>query len=198
MSDGSTHSASAQFDDDVARAATAIAAGEVIIIPTDTVYGLAADPHSQNAMRRMFELKMRPEGVPIASLAANREQAVSLVRPNAVFDQLAERHWPGPLTLVAERRPGLDVYDNANRTLGVRVADHRFVLALTTRLGPVAATSANLHGSPTITVASESAEVFGDRVEVIIDGGTLGNVASTVVDTTVDPAVVLRQGAVVI
>ena len=192
----------ANTDEHVPRIVAAIERGEVVIIPTDTVYGLAADPTSTTAMNRLFGLKQRPDGVPVAVLAASPNQARQLVVPSAAFDDLAERYWPGALTIVTPSvaEAGLQIGDTANAdgvlTVGVRVPDHDLIRQCAQRFGPIAATSANLHGSPTITDPTELADTFGESVDVIIDGGVLAGVASTVVDISNGQTTVLRQGVV--
>ncbi len=180
----------------------ALCRDEVVAIPTDTVYGLAANPASAVAMQRLFELKQRPDGVPVAVLAGSREQAEQLVEPSETFYALAAEHWPGALTLVARRSADLRFYigDATNQlgipTVGVRVPDHDLIRACALRFGPIAATSANIHGSPTIVDPSELRSVFGQDVDVIIDAGVLRGVASTVVDVSGPELVTLRQGVV--
>ena len=148
-------------------------------------------------MQRLFELKQRPEGVPIAVLVASVEQARSLVERTNSFDRLTDLHWPGGLTLVAQGAvvdPPLHLGEV--ETVGVRLPDHELICAVAERFGPIAATSANRHGEPTITNPAELGSAFGADVALIVDGGVLDGTASTVVDTTTDPVVVLRQGVV--
>ncbi len=181
----------------VQQVVEALRRGEVVIIPTDTVYGLAADPASPEAMRRLFELKERPGGVPVAVLVASLSQASNLVEVTPAFSQLAERHWPGALTIVADgNQTGQQLHLGEVTTVGVRLPDHDLIRACAAEFGPIAATSANRHGEPTITDPSELEAAFGNDVSVIVDGGVLDGTASTVVDATSDPLVVLRQGVI--
>ncbi len=192
----------ASNDDQAARVVAALERDDVVIIPTDTVYGLAANPKSPVAMARLFELKRRPEGVPVAVLAASIEQASGLVRSSDFFDELANRHWPGALTIVAAsaRNLGFHLGDTANAegvaTIGVRVPDFPLLQECARMFGPVAATSANIHGSPTITDPTSLVSAFGNVVELIVDGGELEGLASTVVDVSGGHLDVLRQGVV--
>lgn len=183
----------------IAELAGALSAGDVILIPTDTVYGLACDPFNAAALRRLFELKQRPEGVPVAVLVGSAEQTRQLVDPSPLFDRLANNHWPGGLTLIGTMHP--EVVERAprlglNATLGVRWADHPLIAELTEAFGPIAATSANLHGEPTIVDPAAAHAVFGNLVTHIVDMGILANEASTVVDATGDSLEVLRQGTI--
>ena len=180
----------------------ALERGEVVAIPTDTVYGLAADPTSPTAMRSLFELKERPEGVPVAVLVSSLDMARSIVEPNAPFEQLAAEHWPGALTIVAAARPnlGLHIGATANEagvsTVGVRVPDHDLIRRCANAFGPIAATSANRHGAPTITEPTALVDAFGDHVKVVVASGVLEGLASTVVDVSGRDVVILRQGVV--
>ena len=180
---------------DVDRAVSALADGQAIIIPTDTVYGLAADPRSPTAMAQLFKLKQRPQGVPVAVLVGSVEDAKTLIEWSPEIDRLATAHWPGALTIVG-RLCDHDVSAGTAGTLGVRLPDNSFVQACAERFGPIAATSANRHGEPTITEPLEIEAVFGDEVDVVIDAGVLDGVASTVVDVTQDVPKTLRQGIV--
>lgn len=170
-----------------------------MLLPTDTVYGIAALPIDRSATDKLFALKGRGESVPMAVLCADVEQAMALASP-AVHESLpavAERFWPGALTMVVPRAAGVDLYlGEPSDTIGLRVPDHGFVRALAREVGPIAATSANKHGDPTpLTAAEAAASIIGD-VGLVVDGGTLTAVASTVVDATDSPWRVLRAGAV--
>lgn len=171
-------------------------AGGVCVLPTDTVYGLVADPRSAEAMQRIFSLKGRPDGVPVAVLVGSASQAADLVEVSPTFEELADEHWPGALTLIAPvTSPGLHI-GGTGETLGVRLPDHALIRGLAARFGPIAATSANKHGEPTLTDPAEAQRIFGNQVDLVIDGGVLDGTASTVVDLCGDTPNVLRQGDV--
>jgi tRNA threonylcarbamoyl adenosine modification protein (Sua5/YciO/YrdC/YwlC family) len=177
------------LDDPVAlgRVVAALLAGEAVVVPTETVYGVATLPQHQSLL---LELKGRPETVPIAVLVADGVQAAvatgTVLPPLAVT--LAAAFWPGPLTLVLPTAAG--------PTLGVRCPDHDFVRAVAAAVGPIATTSANRHGAPTPPSASEAAAALAGPVAVVIDGGTIAGAASTVVDATGERPVILRQGPI--
>ena len=186
------------FEADVERTVEALTDGHPVIMPTDTVYGLAADPRSPRAMARLFELKDRPEGVPVAVLVGSVEQAKTLIEWSPEIDRLTAAHWPGALTIVG-KMVDMSVSAGTGDTLGVRLPDHAFVQACAQRFGPIAATSANPHGEPTITNPADIDAVFGGEVEVTIHGGVLDGLASTVVDATAsDGPQILRQGIVLL
>lgn len=185
------------------RAAAVLRAGSTVILPTDTVYGLAALPSVPGATDALFALKARSNDQPLAVLVAGVEQALTLLEPlvdragPAVTRWMADL-WPGPLTLVLHRAPaaaGLALGSGAG-TIGVRCPDHDFVRALAAKVGPIATTSANRHGEPTPGSAVGAAGSLAGPVGLIIDGGPAGTVASTVVDASVEPWRILRVGAI--
>ena len=167
-------------------AEAALRAGEAVVVPTDTVYGLAALPEHEDAL---YRLKGRPASVPIAVLVESLEQARALVRVSDAAERVAIALWPGPLTLVLAR-----VDDAA--TLGVRCPDHEFVRALAGRVGPLSVTSANRHGQPTPVTAAEVAASLDGHVGLVIDGGRCEGVASTVVDACDEMLTILRSGPI--
>jgi L-threonylcarbamoyladenylate synthase len=187
-------------DENLAEAVAALEAGEPVVVPTDTVYGLAAVAQDPAATARLFEIKQRPTDAALPVLVADAEQAFSLC--DAVPDEarrLALRHWPGGLTLVLPRRPGLDLDLGGvdDGTIGVRVPDHPVPVALAGLVGPLAATSANRHGRPTPATAAAAADQLGGLVRVVVDGGRCDGAPSTVV--AVGPGgevTVLREGRI--
>jgi L-threonylcarbamoyladenylate synthase len=185
----------ASVGDLVSDVVEALRRGDVVVIPTDTVYGVAVDPTVPGATQRLFECKGRGRDVPIAVLVADADQAWSLAElpiPDTALD-LAATHWPGALTIVVRRAPGwaADLGD-VTATIAVRCPDDEQVRAWCRAVGPLATSSANRHGEPT-PVAFEDAARLGT---VAVDGGRLSGAPSTVVDCTVDPPRVLRQGAI--
>jgi L-threonylcarbamoyladenylate synthase len=183
---------------DLDAAVAALRAGEIVVVPTDTVYGIAVDPSRPGATDRLFAVKARPTDVPLPILAADADQAFSLAADvSPVARRLAEACWPGGLTIVLPRRAGLDFdlggADDA--TIGVRVPDHEVPRALARAVGPLATTSANLHGRPTPeTAAGVAAELAG--VAVVLDGGRCAGAPSTVVVCTGDGWRVVREGRI--
>ncbi len=186
----------------VREAARALADGAVVAVPTDTVYGLAADPSQPDAVARLFALKGRPAEVPLPVLVSGPEQ-VALVagRLESAAQHLADRFWPGPLTLVVPRRRNFTVDlggpPAAGRTVGVRRPDHPVVVDLCDLLGPLAVTSANLHGAAPATTADQVVRVFAGsgQPELVLDGGTCDGVPSTVIECRGPASRCLREGA---
>ncbi|MXZ77038.1 MAG: L-threonylcarbamoyladenylate synthase [Acidimicrobiia bacterium] len=163
----------------VEMAAAELRAGRAVIIPTDTVYGLAALPENVDLL---FELKQRPPDKAVAILVARPVDAEQLFDPLPATRRLMSACWPGALTIVQDGH-------------GVRCPDHPLVQALAAEVGPIATTSANLSGQPTPHTAAEAAAAFS-AVQLVIDGGLLQAPASTVVEVTEDGLNILRQGAV--
>lgn len=174
----------------------ALASAQVIGLPTDTVYGLAAEPFSTGAADRLFLLKRRPREVDLPVLVADEEQALALATAvPASARRLMERFWPGALTMVLPRRPDLGAdLGTDEATVGVRCPAHPVPRALCRARGPIATTSANLHGEPTATTAAEVEAIFGDTVAVVLDGGPCAGAPSTVVDCTGEEPKLLREG----
>jgi len=171
--------------------------GGVIGFPTDTAYGLGADPYNDAALRRIFAIKGRPETKPILLLVDSMEMVERIAVVSREARLLAEHFWPGPLTMV------LPALDNAPRTLtaggrsiGVRMPDAPFARRLTSALAkPVTATSANRSSRPACVTAEEVQAQLGAELDVLIDGGALpARGGSTVLDLTTDPPLLVREG----
>jgi len=186
--------------DSIRQAADAIRNGELVIFPTETVYGLAADALDESAVGRVFEAKGRMESQPLPVQVACVEQLARVAAnvPEAAV-KLARAFWPGPLTLVLEKaESSSDLVTGATGKVGVRVPDHPVALALLRELGtPIVASSANRSGEPPARNGEDAIRQLGGSVAVVLDSGESAiGVASTVVDVTVDPPVILRRGAI--
>ncbi len=172
--------------------------GGMVAFPTDTVYGLASLPFRAEAVERLFIAKGRGSQQAIAVLVgaiADVDKVSTGMGPMA--SRLAERFWPGPLTLVVPGRPDLPAVLSANATVGVRMPDHPLTLALLREIGPLAVTSANLTGRDNTNTAREVLKQLKGRVHLVLDGGrSPGGLPSTVVDCTGADPVILRQGPV--
>ena len=182
---------------DFADAVDILRGGGVVVIPTDTVYGMACLPRLADAVQEIFRLKGRAEDKPLPVLG----DGVGDLETVAEFDDraraLARTYWPGPLTLVLPRAKGFD-YDlggDDRSTVGVRVPQDGLTLELLGTTGPLAVTSANRSGEPPAATAEQAREIFGDSVPVYLDGGPGGGEPSTVV-SLVGPPKVIRDGAI--
>lgn len=182
------------------EAVDALRAGRVIAVPTDTVYGVAVAATVVGATERIFELKHRPRDLELPVLVADADQALTLIAGGQFADavrRLTDRYWPGPLTVVLRRAPGVDFDLGGNpSTIGLRVPDHDAVRELCRRVGPLATTSANRHGQPTLTTAAAVSDAFGDEVAVVLDGGECAGAPSTVIDATGPTIALIREGRV--
>ena len=185
----------------ISEAADALRRGDVIAIPTETVYGLAVLPNP-DALERLLAAKRRSVEKGIQLLVDSVEQVEQLVALTRSARLLAARFWPGALTIVLNRREDAQVPDQlggGRSTLGLRLPDHQVPRQLARLLGPIAASSANLTGEPDATTAQRVAESLGDEVALIVDDGPVrGGTPSTVVDCS-DPhgrPRVLREGAI--
>ena len=180
----------------IKQAVEALVAGDIVGVPTDTVYGLAADPFHTGASDRLFAIKRRPRSVELPVLVANEEQALTLtIAVPAAARRLMAKYWPGALTLVLPRRPDLnaDLGDD-DATVGLRCPAHPVPLALCEAVGPLATTSANRHGEPPATTALELASAISAGVGLVLDAGVCDGAASTVVECTGEEARLLRPG----
>ena len=184
------------------RAATDILrAGGAVAFPTETFYGLAAAALDPASVKRIFALKGRPDSKPLLVLVDSVAMAETVARVSEPARALMKRYWPGALTLVLPARAMVPPDVTAGTgTLGVRVSSHPIAHGLVRTLGePVTAPSANPSGLEPPTTAGAVVAYFGDGLDLVLDGGpTAGGVPSTVLDMTVDPPTIVRQGAVVV
>jgi L-threonylcarbamoyladenylate synthase len=183
-----------------ARCREVISAGGVIIYPTDTFYGLGADPNNASAVKRIFEIKSRLTDQPILLLIKEAGQVrnwAAEVSPKA--EELMRRYWPGPLTLVFRAKGRVLTGLTAGRgTIGLRVPGSAVTRQLLAFLGTaLTGTSANTSGGSSPRTAEEAAEVVGSAADLIVDGGmTTGGKPSTVVDVSAGQVIVIREGAI--
>jgi L-threonylcarbamoyladenylate synthase len=177
----------------------AIGSGELVVIPTDTVYGVAADAFSAAAVQRLLDAKGRERTSPPPVLIPGIPtlDALAAEVPDAVRKLVAE-FWPGGLTVILRAQPSLQWDLGETRgTVAVRMPDDEVALAVLERTGPLAVSSANLSGRPAARDADEAESMLGEHVEVIVDAGTtLGAEASTIVDCTGSEGRILRRGAI--
>ena len=182
------------------RAAALLKAGELVAMPTETVYGLAADASNGEAVARLYAAKGRPRFNPLIAHVAGPMMARELVEWPGLAERLAARFWPGPLTLVLKRKPGGAVSELAAAgldTLAVRMPDHPAAqMLITAHQGPLVAPSANPSGKLSPTTAEHVALGLGERLALIIDGGACrSGVESTVIAIEGETATLLRPGA---
>jgi tRNA threonylcarbamoyl adenosine modification protein (Sua5/YciO/YrdC/YwlC family) len=181
----------------IGAAVAALGDGDIVGIPTDTVYGLAADPWHSGAADRLFLLKGRPRNVELPVLVASAAQALELATSvPAAARRLMDEFWPGALTIVLPRRPDLDAdLGDEDGTIGVRCPAHPVPRALCEKVGPIATTSANRHGEPPLTTAGALLEKL-PGIALVLDAGPCDGQPSTVVDSTGDIPKLLRAGSI--
>jgi L-threonylcarbamoyladenylate synthase len=188
--------------DRIQYVAKCIRSGKVVGLPTDTFYGLAVDPVNLRAVESIYEIKTRLKHKPLSLLVSNLTQAYQLCREVGMcFDLLAERFWPGPLTVIVRASSRLPLRSTANTgNVAVRVPDAAIPRAVVEALGlPITATSANLAGLPECTYAGCVRDQIGEKIELIVDGGPTGrSVPTTIVDLSGSDGQwqVLREGAI--
>lgn len=180
-------------------AVAALAGGEVVAIPTDTVYGLSARAEDSAACQRIFQLKGRPEQVALPVLVADVATAARLAAPSAAvaLERLAAAFWPGPLTVVVGRAPGVELELGGDpSSIGLRCPGDEIALALCREVGPLATTSANAHGAAPCHRAEEVAASFAGQRLAVLDGGARDGTPSSVVSLLGPEPVLLRAGPI--
>ena len=174
--------------------------GGIVAMPTDTVYGVGVALDAAEGLPRLFAAKDRPLDRAIVLLVADIEQAATVGVMTRAALTLAERFWPGGLTLVLAQTPNAAlpaVLTGGAATIGVRLPDHESPRALAAALGPLPVTSANVSGEPAAATADEAMDQLGARIDLILDGGPArGGVPSTVVDCSAERPSILRAGAI--
>jgi L-threonylcarbamoyladenylate synthase len=191
-------STSENYPEAIMEALAVLRSHGTVAFPTDTVYGLAALISTNETIEKLFAIKERPQDRAIAALLGQTSDLGQLTQnPSPGALRLAERFWPGPLTLVVPKHPQIPEIISPRPTIGVRIPDHPVALALLQAAGPLAVTSANLSGQANTCRAVEVEEQLRGRVDLILDGGeTPGGTPSTVVDMTGEAPVILREGPI--
>lgn len=179
-------------------ATRALTSGDIVSIPTDTVYELIADVSYTGAADRIFAMKRRTREEELSVLVDDIDQALALTLGAPIAaERLMEKFWPGPLTLVLPRHPDF-VADlgSDDATVGLRCPDKAIARLLAEEFGPVAMTTANVKGQQPATTAQQVVDIFGEAVELVLDGGECNDGPATVVDVTGSEPKLLREGAV--
>lgn len=187
----------ASDEEAIKSAAAFLRQGQLVVFPTDTLYGVAAAVNDAAAIDALYRAKGRPDEKGIPVLLSDASALVQVAREvPAVAQGLIERFWPGPLTLVLPRRHELPANLSSDENVAVRMPDDAVARAIIREAGgAVAATSANRSGEPPARDAREAMDALGGRVAAIVDGGQVSHgISSTIVDCTVSPPVILRHG----
>ena len=183
----------------IAEAARVIRGKGVIIYPTETLYGLGANPLFPEAMERIYVIKGRAADKPISFLIKDEEMLASLVEAvPPVGRELIKRYWPGALTLIFRAKKELPVpLKGKDGFIGLRISSHPIAKGIVEAIdAPLTSTSANLAGKEDILDGKQLAQFFGDQVDLIIDGGKVPGIGSTVIDLTVSPPRMVREGMI--
>lgn len=182
-------------EDNIQKAIACIKNEEVVGIPTETVYGIGGDPHSQAAVDKIFNLKERDENKPLSILVHSFHDLIKLKIISKV-PEIVELYWPGPLTIIVKSE--LNFADGVGtknpNSIGVRVPDNELALELLKKTGPLAVTSANISGQEDITNEKDAESVFGDKIGHYLQGSALHGSGSTIVDFRDEEFKVIREG----
>ena len=184
--------------DAIPRALEILRAGGLVAFPTDTVYGVGSLAFDRKAVESIYTAKDRPieKAIPVLIGDTDDLDKIAMDIPNMAL-KLASHFWPGPLTILVPKQPGLPEAVSATSTVGVRVPDHEVARALLRAAGPMAVTSANISGQANPTTAEEAFTQLNGRIGLIIDGGkTPGGVPSTLVDCSGENIRILREGPI--
>lgn len=189
-----------RFERAINRGGQCLKSGGVVACPTESFYGLAVDTSNEQAIKRLFKVKGRKHVHPILILIPSSDALKRyVVSIPEIAHGLIHAFWPGGLTLIFHADPGVSpLLTSGTGKIGVRLSSHPIATALTRSIGvPISGTSANISGKAACRSADEVSRMFGNRVDLILDGGkATGAVGSTILDVTVDPPRILREGMI--
>jgi len=183
---------------DISAAIKALKEGKVIIYPTDTLYGLGADIYSDSAIRKVFDIKKRPENMPLSIAVSNYDEIKNNAYVNNTAKILFNTFLPGKLTLILKKKPLVsDLITGGLDRVAIRIPDNKIALDLLSKFGPLTATSANIHGKKTPYIISDIIMQFKrDDISVYLDFGKLAGQPSTIVDVSSDKIKIIRKGSI--
>ncbi len=184
--------------DAIVHAAEDIAAGKLIVYPTETVYGIGADVYNQKAVKKVFMAKNRPFDMALSVAVADKKMIEDIAEINENAEKLIDAFLPGPLTIIIKKNPLIsDMVTSGSQKVGIRIPDNPIALELVRRCGPIIATSANLHSHKDATSAEMAVDELGDNIATYLDSGasTIGK-PSTIVWLNGNEVEIIRQGAI--
>jgi L-threonylcarbamoyladenylate synthase len=182
---------------DLSESIQALENGEVIVYPTDTLYGLGADIFNRNAVKKIFKIKKRPYSNPLSVAVASYHEIGKIAYTNAMIEKIFKRFLPGPLTILLKKKDIVpNIVTGGLENIAVRIPKNAIALDLLTQFGPLTATSANIHGIKTSHVINEIKMQFSDTISKYIDNGRLDGNPSTIVDLTSKKPSILRHGKI--
>ena len=184
--------------ENIINAADDLSDGELVVYPTETVYGIAADIFNQKAVKNLYLAKKRPFDMPLTVAVSGKDMVENIAIMTRPVEKLIDAFLPGPLTIITKKDPNVpDIVTSMSQKVGIRIPDNRFALELIKRTGPIITTSANLHSHPDAINVDAAIEDFGTAVDTYIDSGAcnLGK-PSTIVWLMDDQVEIIRQGAI--
>lgn len=182
----------------LSKALSALSKGQVIVYPTDTLYGLGADIYNKDAVKNVFKIKNRPFNLPISVAVSCIEDLEKIAYVNNKILKIIDHFLPGKLTIILKKKKTIPSIVTSNKdNIAIRIPDNNIALELLSNFGPLTCTSANIHGKPTPTVINDIQMQFKDsNISVYIDNGKLQSKASTIIDLTFDKPIIIREGAI--
>ena len=177
---------------------SALKAGELVVFPTDTLYGIGADPFNENSIKRVYMAKNRPFDMPLSIAVSNERMMESVAVLNDNARKLIRKFLPGPLTVMLTKKPNLpDMLTSGSNQIGIRIPDHPFALRLIDKFGPITATSANLHSRPDPIDSSIPLKDLKNSAKICVDcGKTKHSTPSTIVDVSDGAVDIIRKGVI--
>ncbi|MFA6804305.1 MAG: L-threonylcarbamoyladenylate synthase [Candidatus Methanomethylophilaceae archaeon] len=182
----------------ILHAADDIGNGDLVVYPTETVYGIGADIFNQKAVKKLYMAKKRPFDMPLSVAVADKDSVENVAVLTRPVEKLIDAFLPGPLTIITKKNPNVpDIVTSMSHKVGIRIPDHPVALELAKQYGPIVATSANLHSQPDAINVNSAIDAFGDTVQTYLDSGpcTLGK-PSTIVWIMDDKVELVRQGEI--
>lgn len=173
--------------------------GNIVVYPTETIYGLGADIWNDDAVRMIYTMKQRPQSQPVSIAAASLDDVRELVHIDKTVQKIADLFLPGPLTIVLKKKTKhLDTLTGGGKTIGIRIPDHPIAHDLLSLFGPLTSTSANIHSQPVPETISDIARQLKDHSDILkyIDDGQCSGKPSTILDFTTSAPKILREGAI--
>jgi L-threonylcarbamoyladenylate synthase len=176
----------------------ALKAGELVVYPTDTLYGLGADPFNENAVKKVFIAKNRPFDIPITIAVSNEKMMESVAVLNDNARKLIRKFLPGPLTVMLTKKPTIpDILTSGQNVVGIRIPDHPLAIRIINRFGPIVATSANTHSHKDPINATIPIKDLKGHAKICVDcGKTKHSLGSTIVDVSDGPVEIIRKGVI--
>lgn len=183
--------------DIIKEAVSALKNGELIVYPTDTLYGIGADIFNEDAVKKVFEIKKRPFSEPLSVAVSSHRDIEKIAYVDDRIMKIAKEFLPGPLTLVLKKKETVpDVVTSGKDSVAIRIPDNEIALKIISRFGFITATSANIHSKPVPSTIDEIKKMFGDKIKLYIDYGKLCNRPSTIIELRDKKIKILREGSI--